>query len=327
MDGSAVYRKEPLTFAPEEVDPYACTHVIYAFASIDPHTFSIIARDEDYDVVQGGYRSVTGLKKINPNLKVLISVGGSREEGSHRFSNLIMSATRRRDFIRSTIGFIKKYDFDGLDIHWMYPGAQELGGRSSDKEFLGLFLEELSETFRTRGLILSLAVPASRFRIEDGFNPGRIAKTVNFITVEGFDFHRDREPSADHHAPLGPRPHDTGLDIFYNVDYAIKYWLKKGIPRNKIVLGVPFFGRSFTLQDSNDTDVGSKIKGPGKEGFYTQTPGFLAYFEVCDKILNEGWTKKVDQSGSPYAINGDQWVGYDDQESIERKVSFFFKLI
>lgn len=97
--------------------------------------------------------------------------------------------------------------------------------------------------------------------------------------------------------------------------------MKKGLPKSKLVVGIPFFGRSFTLQFSNDTEIGARIKGPGREGYYTQNPGFLAYFEICDMIINEGLTRKIDNSGSPYVVNGDQWIGYDDPESIERKVN------
>lgn len=86
------------------------------------------------------------------------------------------------------------------------------------------------------------------------------------------------------------------------------------------MVGIPFFGRSFTLLYSNETEIGSPIKGPGREGYYTRTPGLLAYFEICDMILNEGWFRNEDGSGSPYIVNGDQWVGYDDIDSIKRKV-------
>lgn len=281
----------------------------------------MISNDDEFDIIRGGYRSVTGLKRINPNLKVLISLGGSREDTSHRFSNMISSAGRRRDFIRSAISFVKLYNFDGIDIHWQYPGAEEYGGRITDKEYLNLFLEELSEIFSVRGWLLSVSVPASRFRIEDGFNPLRLSSTVDFVNVEVYNFHREREPVADHHSNLYSRPEDNGLNIFYSVDYAVKFWLKKGLDKSKLVVGIPFFGRSFTLQYVNETDIGAPIKGPGREGFYTQQPGLLSYFEICDLVLNEGWHRDEDYSGSPYIVNGDQWIGYDDMSSIARKVN------
>lgn len=53
VEGVAAYRKEPLTFNPEDLDPFICTHVIYSYATVDPHSFQITSNDEEYDVVQG----------------------------------------------------------------------------------------------------------------------------------------------------------------------------------------------------------------------------------------------------------------------------------
>lgn len=103
-------------------------------------------------------------------------------------------------------------------------------------------------------------------------------------------------------------------------DYAVRYWLKKGLPSSKIVVGIPFFGRSFTLQSANSTGIGALIKGPGSDGYYTQSAGYLAYFEICDMVINEGLVRRTDSIGTPYVVNGDQWIGFDDPESIEPKV-------
>lgn len=218
VQASASYRKEPLTFRPEDVDPFACTHIIYAFASLDPHNFNMISNDDEFDIVQGGYLAVTGLKRLNPDLKVLISVGESRELGAHRFSSMVASATRRRDFIKSAIGLIEQYGFDGIDIHWQYPGAEELGGHPNDREHLTYFLEELREIFDNRNWLISLAVPASRFRVEAGFDPEAFQKFVDFVNLQAYDFQSDRgDEYADHPSNLWARPQDQDLDIFYNV--------------------------------------------------------------------------------------------------------------
>lgn len=103
-------------------------------------------------------------------------------------------------------------------------------------------------------------------------------------------------------------------------DYSIRFWLRQGLPNSKLILGIPLFGRTFTLQYLNETEPGALIKGPGREGFYTQTPGLLAYYEICEVILNEGGFKREDEVGSPYVVMGDQWIGYDDPESIRKKV-------
>lgn len=68
----------------------------------------------------GGYRIATGLKRRIPGLKVMITVGG---EGTDRlFSEMVQEHTSRSMFIESAINFMREHDFDGLDLHWVYPG-------------------------------------------------------------------------------------------------------------------------------------------------------------------------------------------------------------
>ncbi|KAJ9583495.1 hypothetical protein L9F63_022158, partial [Diploptera punctata] len=307
VEGWAVYRKDPMRFSSLKLDPFACTHL-----------------DEEYDIVKGGYRAMVGLKRINPQLKILISVGGW-VEGSHKFSQMASSALIRREFIRSVIHFLDAHGFDGLDLDWEYPGATDLGGKQSDKEHFSLLIEELSEVFAPRGWLLSAAVSPSRFRLEDAYDVYRLARYLDFVNLMSFDLHAERDRSADHHAPLFQRKHDTGLNVFYNVDYAVRYWLKKGMPRDKLIVGIPFYGRSFTLSNINLTLPSSPIRGFGKEGYYTQERGFLAYFEICDLLEDKSWRRETDDVGSPYIVKGDQWIGYDDKESISTKMSYIRK--
>lgn len=157
-----------------------------------------------------------GLKRQNPSLKVLISIGGIREESSHRFSNLVNSANKRRDFIRSVTNFIRKHNFDGIDIHWQYPAAEELGGRVSDKQHFSLLLEEMSDIFKSSGWLLFVTVSSSRFRIDDAYDPAVLAKVADVINVQAYDFHRDRDLVASHHSNLYSRPGEIGVDAYFS---------------------------------------------------------------------------------------------------------------
>lgn len=96
-------------------------------------------------------------------------------------------------------------------------GAEDLGGKPSDKEHFSLLTEELSEVFAARGWVLSAAVSPSRFRLEDAYDVQRLARNLDFINLMTFDMHAERDRLADHHAPLLQRRHDTGLNVFYNV--------------------------------------------------------------------------------------------------------------
>lgn len=74
LEAWAAYRKDVVAYSADNVDPFACTHLLYAFASIDPHSFRVVPQDEEYDLVKGGYRAAVGLKRKNPNLKVSRSI-------------------------------------------------------------------------------------------------------------------------------------------------------------------------------------------------------------------------------------------------------------
>lgn len=101
------------------------------------------------------------LKLQNPGLKVMISLGGW-VENARRYSEMASTASRRREFIRSVVHYLETHGFDGLDLHWEFPGAREMGGKPADRENFVLLSEALAEVFAPRGWLLSAAVTPSR---------------------------------------------------------------------------------------------------------------------------------------------------------------------
>ena len=96
----------------------------------------------------------------------------------------------------------------------------------------------------------------------------------------------------------------------------LAYWHAKGAPLNKLLLGTPFYGRSFTLRSTSDTKPGAPSSGPGQGGEYTEEPGFLAYYEVCRKLKEEtGWTEAEDSDGNPYIFKVNPSDSYQLGES------------
>ena len=117
------------------------------------------------------------------------------------------------------------------------------------------------------------------------------------------------------------RDHDQFDFSGYNTATVLKSWVSKGAHREKLVVGVPFYGRSFTLTSINQNKPGAASVGPGAPGEYTNEEGFLSYYEICSKIRSEqGWTTKRDSDGNVYAVRGDQWVGFDTDNAVKRKV-------
>lgn len=96
--------------------------------------------------------------------------------------------------------------------------------------------------------------------------------------------------------------------------------------KHKLIVGVPFYGRSYTLGSKENTALRAGIKqwvGGGEAGPYTGERGILSYYEICPQIKSNNWTKAYDSVGKcPYAYKEDQWVGYDDEDSIGIKMDY-----
>lgn len=84
------------------------------------------------------------------------------------------------------------------------------------------------------------------------------------------------------------------------------------------------YGDTWNLTDPNKFGLMAPAKGKGPSGFHTQTPGFLAYYEICGKIRSgELVTTLQPDIKTPFAhsSNGNWWVSYDDAASLREKVN------
>jgi len=320
----AVYRPGQGKFDVENIDPTLCTHAIYGFAGLDATTNHIYAMDPYNDLEEnwgkGAYKRFNALRSKNPELKTLIAIGGWNE-GSEKYSKMAASESSRKDFVASCVDFIQKYGFNGLDVDWEYPANR--GGTPEDKQNYILLLKELRQQFDNSGLLLSAAVSAGKATIDTAYNVSEIFQHVDFVNLMAYDYYGPWDTITGHNAPLKAYLNDTGDNVFMNVEYSVNYWLSLGAPKEKLVLGMGSYGRSFTLSDHTQNGIRQPTSGPGTAGPYTREAGSLGYNEICENMKTTPWTIVWDDIyQAPYAYNGDQWVGYDNPESIEIKCNF-----
>ncbi len=127
-----------------------------------------------------------------------------------------------------------------------------------------------------------------------------------------YDYHGQWDKKTGHVAPMYVHPDD--FEKTFNANFTINYWIEKGADRRKIVMGMPMYGQSFTLEKSNVNGLNSKPIGGGTAGQFTKASGFLAFYEICYNVNSNGWTVVRDPEGrmGPYAYKGNQWVSYDE---------------
>ncbi len=112
----AQYREGDAKFMPENIDANLCTHIVFSFAkviddSLQPYEWN----DESTGWSKGLYERSVALKEINPELKVMLAVGGWNH-GSGPFSKMANDDTKRANFVRNTVSYLLKHKFDGLDL-------------------------------------------------------------------------------------------------------------------------------------------------------------------------------------------------------------------
>lgn len=92
---------------------------------------------------------------------------------------------------------------------------------------------------------------------------------------------------------------------------AVQYFVTHGIPKEKVLMGVPFYGHTFKLSDKTKHGVGAPIEGEGRSPHGEGDNVF--YREACDLVKHQNWTKEQSDNGhDPIAYHDLLWIGYDD---------------
>jgi len=323
----AWYRPGLGKYRPEDIDPSICTHVVYGFAVLDSNNLVIKPHDSWADLDNQFYKKVTSLKRYG--IKVTVAIGGWNDSLGGKYSKLVNNPAARAKFVKHVVEFIETHGFDGLDLDWEYPKCWQVAcdkGPESDRESFALWVKELRAAFDSKGLLLSAAVSPSKKVMDLGYDIPSIARDLDWIAVMTYDYHGHWDKKTGHVSPMYAHPEDD-YDYF-NTDFTIKYWMEGGAPANKLVMGMPLYGQAFTLDKASENGLNAPARQKGKAGQFTRAAGFLAYYEICEKVKSQGWTVVEDAEGrmGPYAYQGRNWVGYDNVAMIKYKSEYIRKM-
>lgn len=183
-------------------------------------------------------------------------------------------------------------------------------------------IEELSLEFKPRGWILSAAVSSSKGIIDRAYDIRKLNEHLDWIGLMTYDYNGYWKKQTGHCAPLYFHIGDSSLTS--NVNFTVHYWIQGGALPNKIIVGIPFYGRTFTLSNAVNNELYAQTIGPGDSGTYIQSKGVLHFCDICNKTKNFNWkvVRDIKNRIGVYAHQDDQWVSYDDVVTIRAKAKY-----
>ena len=272
--GYAVYWEETLPQAE------LLTHINYAFAHIKSDFETLDIKNPSR------LTKIAALKKSNPNLKVLLSVGGW-EAGN--FSEMAADEKHRKAFCRNCQSAMQRYGLDGIDLDWEYPTSSAAGISSSpdDTQNFTLLVKELRQLLGAGALVTMASSSSAKYVDFKAVTP-----YLSFVNLMTYDMGNPPQHNAALYKCSAARR---------SCDESVSLHLSAGVPLSKQVLGIPFYGHG------NGSDFKSSVDF-----------GELSW----DSSV---YTEKWDATGQvPYLVNasGQMVLSFDNEDSVLLKGAY-----
>jgi chitinase len=228
--------------------------------------------------VGGVFGKLYELREANPHLKLDLSVGGwTLSEG---FYFMAKDPAKRKLFVDSVVHFLQRFEFDGIDLDWEYPGSDgAIAGVASDadNENYASLIQELRAGMDWLGAKtgkqyrLSTAIPAGKGRL-DKITWSNVHPYLDRLYAMTYDITGAWERNLTHHTPLYTNPNATGTAAGTSVQWTMDYLVAQGVPANKLMLGVANYHRSRAM---NTGDISEYTNGMIGDTTYSDDSGVL----------------------------------------------------
>jgi len=301
---------------PDKIPANKFSHINYAFSNI-----------KDGKVVEGfkhdteNYRILNSLKKQNPKLKILSSVGGWTWSGD--FSDAALTPERRSVFAKSARDFLVKHQLDGIDIDWEYPNLPGYGNKHRPEDIVNftLLMKELRKELDEQGEIdnrhyLTSAACGGRRNFIENTEMGETHKYMDFVNLMTYDLYESElDTISGHHASLYTNPLDPKK---ISADAVVKNFIDAGVPAEKIILGFPFYGRAWG--DVDTANHGLYQKG-GDVRIRSSHRSIVENLLIDNSPFQRHWDSTAQ---APFLWNPTEriFIGYDDIESVTKKCDY-----
>ena len=280
--------------------------IIYSFLHLKDNELHV---EKERDSSSIAY--LTSLKDNNPDLQVLISLGGWG--GCETCSEVFSTEKGRTEFAESVREILVNYNADGIDLDWEYPVVPGYPGhphKPADRENFTYLVEDLREELGEEYEISFAAGGFDTF-LEKAIEWKKVMPLLDGVNVMSYDLVSGGSPRTGHHTPLY-----SSNDQIPSADNAIQFLDSVGVPREKIVLGAAFYARVWEEVDN----VSSGLHQPGKfkesvlykdlDAYQEEHEGFKSYWDTVAQ--------------APYLYNSEKglFATYDDEISIAKKTKY-----
>jgi chitinase len=308
---NALMTFDKIPFKKVTIIDYAFWHPLLdgTIAGINPRGDSLILMSGN------GNTSLVSLAHES-KVKVMLSIGGW--EDSENFPGVASTQTLRTTFAHSCVDAIRKYDFDGIDIDWEYPGYADHKGTAADRTNSTALLLALRDSLDAYGLqihkklFLSAALAATVEHLS-GYEVERLIPVLDMFNVMTYDYNGSWSPRSGHNSPLYA---SSEADSIANIDATFKLFTEGfHVPAAKINLGVPFYGHTF----AQCTMPGGEYHGVDTTLFPEGEANYYAIVQYVGKYRH--WD---DKAKVPYLVvpTSKTFVSYDDEESVKYKARY-----
>ena len=295
------------------------THVIYAYVGVSSSNQceSINPQDD-----QLNFAALQLLKQNYRGLQILVSIGGPSNSGN--YSDTASTTAKRKTFAQSCIIFMKQSGFDGIDIDWEFPAAQ-------DKLNYTALLNELRNELDTQGATdnkhyLLTAAISGKVDLYSNVDLTQIQQSLDWINLMTYNFYDSSNTITEFCAPLylsstDPQP-DQLKRTWYNVTAAVDAFESASVPTSKIVIGVPFFGQGWEGVPNTNHGLYQTATGPAQGTW--QKDGVFDFDDLQNNYVGSYlrfWNAEV---SAPWLYNPDTgiMISYDDTQSLGLKASY-----
>ncbi len=290
----------------DSFDVEKLTHIIFCFGHLKGNRLDIGSAQDSATI-----RQMVGLKKRNPQLKVMLSLGGWT--GCEPCSDVFNTDTGRKEFAASLKELSDYFGTDGFDLDWEYPVIPGPPGhpyKDADKPNVTLLMKDIREAC---GPEFETSIAAGGFTafIEKALDWPEVMKYTDFINLMTYDLIHGYSRISGHHTPLYSTPQQTE-----STDHAVQLLISKGVPRPQIVIGAVTYGRFFQMEVDSLVDLNAPC-----HFLY----GF-SYKHMTDSLAPErGFELYWDSiAQAPYALNQDRNIlaTYEDERSMALKTKY-----